>query len=57
MFYSTFNILLSVSQCFSSCSECVEAMPGCLTQYLTFYSMLHNVLLNVQNVLSLCKVV
>ena len=36
MFNSTFHILLNASQCFTSCSECVEAMPGCLTQHLHF---------------------
>ena len=55
MLYSIFNILLNVSQCFTSSSECVEAMPGCLTQHFTFYSMLHNFLLHVQNVLRLCQ--
>ena len=51
MFISIFHILLNVSECFTSCSECVEAMPGCFTQHLAFYSMLQNVLLLVQNVL------
>ena len=51
MFYSIFHILLNVSQYFTSCSECVEAMPRYVTQYFTFYSMFQNVLLLVQNVL------
>ena len=55
MFNSTFHILLNVSQCFTSSSECVEAMPGCLTHYFTFYSVFHNIFLHVQNVLRLCQ--
>ena len=34
-----FHILLNISQLFTSCSECVEARPGCFTQHFTLYSM------------------
>ena len=52
MFNSIFNILLIVLLLVQSV---LLAMPGCFSQHLTFYSVFHNVLVHVQNVLRLCQ--